>query len=260
MVRILSYKSGKYCRSYRFLVEIYKVRLIFAIRPRRGGFLLSVRKKKKRKSNTLLNSRIRWIVFTGALVCMVMVIAVSVLGSGDFQPISYKPSGQDPPGTTPGGDAKPGWDVETYEPDWPEYVTFTPSGDVNIVYAPQSNKADKKSIIEKIYTRIFTSMEAQYKQELNRLLESAKSDYIAVKSGQKNISIGRLALEYINAGKQLEKDADRNFNRVLGDLRSKLKTQGLPMDMADQAERHYIEQKSQMRKDMLLQVARYAND
>ncbi len=199
-------------------------------------------------------------MFFGALICMAIVITVSVLGSGDFQPISYKPSSKSSLGTTPGGNIKPSWDVEGFELDWPKYVTFTPSGDLNISYDPQLDKLDKKSIIEDIYTRIFTSMEAQYKQELNRLLESAKSDYIAVKSGQKNISIGRLALEYINAGKQLEKDADRNFNRVLGDLRSELKTQGLPMDMADQAERHYIEQKSRMRKDMLLQVARYAND
>ncbi len=223
---------------------------------------MPVRKKKKRKNYTLLNSRTRWIVLLGTLFCLVIVIAVSVLGSGDFQPISYPPPGENSLGTTPGGDgdAKPSWDVEEYKLDWPENVKFTPAGDVNIVYAPQSNEADKKSIIEKIYTQIFESMEAQYKQELNRLVESAKADYIAVKRGQKDITISRLALDYVNEGKKLEKDADQEFFRILGNLRSELKVQGLPMDMADQAEKHYKEQKSQMRKDLLMQLARYAND
>jgi len=217
-------------------------------------------KKKKHKSIKFLNSKTCWIVFSGALVCIALVVAISHLGGGDFQPISYKPSGEGSSGTTPGGDAKPDWDVEGYQLDWPEYVTFTPAGDVEISYTPQSNKLDKKSIIEKIYTQIFISMEAQYRQELNRLMESAKADYIAVKRGQKDISISRLAVEYVSAGRQLEKEADRNFNRMLGNLRSELKAQGLPMDMADQAQRQYNEQKSQMREELLQQVERYAND
>jgi len=199
-------------------------------------------------------------VFIGALVCIAIVIAISQLGNNDFHPIAYKPSGEGSSGITPGGDVKPGWDVEEYRLDWPKYVTFTPAGDIKISYPSESNKVDKKSIIENAYTRIFTSMEAQYRQELNRLVELAEADYIAVKKGQKDIPISRLALEYVNEGRQLEKDADRNFNKILGDLRSELSVQGLPMDMAEQAERHYKEQKSQMRKELLQQMARYAND
>ncbi|WP_347489300.1 hypothetical protein ABDB91_19070 [Desulfoscipio sp. XC116] len=221
---------------------------------------MPVRKKKKRSSNKLLNSKTKWIVFTGALVCMAVVIAVSLLGSDNFQPISYKSLDGSSSGASYDGDAGPGWDVEELKLDWPENVTFTPEGDVEIFYDPQSDKADKKNIVENTYMRIFTSMENRYRRELTRLLDSATADYIAVKKGQKDISIGRLALEYINAGKQLEKDADRNFDRVLGDLRSELKEQGLPMDMADQAQEHYKDLKSQLRKDMLQKVARYAGD
>lgn len=221
---------------------------------------MPLRKKKKRKKKIWPQSKAGWAILIGALVCIAVVVAVSLLGNNDFQPISYNPAGGDPSGATPGGDVRPGWDVEIGDLDWPSYVTFTPAGNVNISYDPGLNNAEKKAIIENTYTKIFSSMEARYRQEINRLVESAKADYIAVKKGQRDISIGRLALAYVDAGKQLEKEADRNFNKVLGDMRAELQAQGLSTGMADQAEKHYKEQKSQLRKEMLQQMARYVND
>ncbi|TYO93255.1 hypothetical protein [Desulfallas thermosapovorans] len=221
---------------------------------------MPLRKRKKRKKKIWPQSKAGWVILTGALVCIAVVVAASLLGRSDFQPISYNPAGEDPTGTTPGGDVRPGWDVEIKELDWPSYVTFTPAGNVNISYDPELNKTEKKAIIENTYTKIFSTMEARYRQEINRLVESAKADYIAVQKGQKDISIGRLALAYVDAGKQLEKEADRSFNRVLGNMRAELQAQGLSTDMADRAEKHYKEQKSQLRKEMLQQMARYVND
>jgi hypothetical protein len=60
--------------------------------------------------------------------------------------------------------------------------------------------------------------------------------------------------------KNLEKDCDLIFNYVLEEMRRELAVNGLPADLAEQAENEYKAQKSNMRVEILSKGLILTND
>ncbi len=125
--------------------------------------------------------------------------------------------------------------------------------------APMS-KAEKYDAINKKYKNAFSDLKKFYEAELNRLMEHAKMDYQASKNGTKDIAISALATQYLEAGKNLEKDCDFIFNSVLEEMKRELAANGLPADLAKQAENEYKAQKSNMRVEIISRGLVLAND
>jgi len=181
---------------------------------------------------------------------------------GNFKDISYMPRGE---GTlfdsSPGNDPSGNGDAGTGGTEGP-----APPNQANLPaeyqrFAPQNmSQEQKNNFIEKKYTYIFNSLDDYYNWELKRLLQAAKNDYLAVKNGRIDIPLTQLANEYLRAGRSLEKEADNNFSIVLGQMKSELKANNLPLDLVKKAEKEYQEHKNQMRKDLLGQLGNYNDD
>lgn len=217
-------------------------------------------KKKKPRKIKLLSSRAGWAIFVAVFICMAAVIWSSLLASERFDPIAYVPPGE---GELLAQDNISGktsdYNNESGDNETLEQTPMLPQE----LFLPVPNtlsQEEKLSLIKRKYINIFTNLESAYQRELDRLVNSAKADYIAIKNGKKDMSLTRLAREYISAGKNLEKQADHNFSQVLGEMKEELKEHNLSTDLAKQAEEEYKRQKSEMRKVMLKQVASYIND
>lgn len=215
------------------------------------------KKKKKRRNGSngsIKNKKTVWLVLGAALACMGIIIAFSMSSAGDFKDISYIPreggtlfdnspavdSGSGHGGADTGGTDAPPPPSQANLPE--EYKHSA---------AQNLSPEQKLDFIEKKYTYVFNSLDNYYRWELKRLLQAAQNDYLAVKKGQKDMSLTQLASEYLRAGRSLEREADNNFSVVLGQLKSELKANDLPMDLAHKAEKEYKDLKSQMRKELL---------
>lgn len=217
-------------------------------------------RKKKRRTTKFFGSKMTWAVLLAAAICVGAIVAFSLLGGGDYQPISYIPPEQVTPGAEgPGGHpaGQPSGDVgaANYQPQ-----EFPRLPAVDSPLPAQLSPEEKAARLEAKYIKTFAAMEKFYRHELNRLVESARADYRAVKSGVRDISLSQLAGEYIRAAWNLEKEADRNFNTVLGSLKEELRANNLPVDLARQAEREYKQHKTQQRKELLSKAAKYVHD
>lgn len=146
-------------------------------------------------------------------------------------------------GTTPPTSGQAEIAVDLYEP--------VPSG---------LTREGKLLFIENKYFNLFNRLETVYRQELQRLAQSAWQDYQACRSGNYDISVPALARQYIAAARSLEKQADAEFAGLLAIMKSELKEDNLPMDLVQRAEMEYQRQKSETRKEMLKQVASLIND
>jgi len=229
-----------------------------------GGELSPGYRKKKngRRSANLLNTKTKWLIFGAALACMAIVVVVNMSSGGNFKDISYIPRGE---GTlfnnSPGDGASGNGGAGTGGTDGP-----APPNQANLPEeyrqpaAQNLSQEQKHDFIEKKYTYIFNSLDDYYNWELMRLLQAAKNDYLAVEDGRMDMPLTQLANEYLRAGRSLEKEADNNFSVVLGQMKSELKANDLPLDLAKAAEKEYKEQKSQMRKDLLGQLGNYIDD
>lgn len=226
---------------------------------------MSPMRKRKSHNKGLLNAKTKWVVIVGALVCIVAIAVISLSGTGNFQPISYVPrdvtqlvTGQDKLENPAAGQESGSIASDNY--NWLLYGTNWHPHENSISTNPELSDEEKLALIETKYRLYFSNLRNAYQGELNRLVESAKGDYAAAKSDRKDISLSRLAIEYINAGRNLEKEADKSFNNILDEMRSELKANELPVNLAREAEKEYQEQKKILRKDMMQQVARYVND
>lgn len=215
------------------------------------------KRKEKHHSTRLFTSKAVWAVLVAAIICVIAVAAFSWLGGNNFQPISNVPVKE--------GDLLPGehgngsidGDLSDASGTHDTTVKHDTTDRIDTYISPQMSKEEKLQLIEKKYISIFSNLESEYNRELDLLIESAKGDYI---KGGTNASVSRIAMNYISEGRKLEKEADRSFNKTLVEMKMELQTHNLPLDIVKQAEREYKEQKSEMRKEILKQVASYVND
>lgn len=219
------------------------------------------KKKKSRRSVSLLNKKTKWLIFGAALACIVIIAAVSMSSGGNFKDISYIPRGEGTLFDNSPGDGSGNGDAGTGGTDAPSLPNQANLPEEYKQPTPQNiSQEQKHDFIEKKYTYLFNSLDDYYNWELKRLLQAAKNDYLAVKNGRKDMPLTQLANEYLRAGRSLEKEADNNFSVVLGQMKSELKANDLPLDLAKEAEKEYKEQKSQMRKDLFGQLGSYNDD
>lgn len=213
-----------------------------------------LKRKKKKRSSGLLHSKNKLVVFIAAAMCVAVIVIGSLLSSSKYQPISYVPREEGLLLPRPGMDAQEQGAEDGVESD-------TRYNNEIIINVPDHlGKEEKLALFEIKYRNLFGSLQNNYQRELSRLMDSAKKDYIASVNGQKDISISRLVVEYASVGRQMEKEADQNFNKILGEMKVELRSHDLPLEMAKQAEREYKEQKNRLRRDVLQQVASYVND
>ncbi len=130
------------------------------------------------------------------------------------------------------------------------------SGEAGVSTA-QLSKEEKLAAIGQKYEFLLKNLKSCYEAELNRLIQHARNDYQAAGRGEKDISLSRLAVEYYRAGRALEKECDRRFDGLLENMKKELKMHGLPLDLAHQAEKEYIDQKNRARKEILVKIARH---
>ncbi len=213
--------------------------------------------QKRKNLSMLIKSKSVWAVIAVCIIGVAIIIAVNLFVSGNSQSISYRPHQEVPGNPTLDSETEINQDqIDVYDKDLLKEFS-TPEEEYSI--DTQISDDEKLAIIEAKYRTILSGLEIAYRTELQRLFSSARQDYLAANNGTKDISLTRLAAEYMNAVRNLENMADNNFANVLDDMKSELKQYNLPMDLAKQAEQEYDEQKSQMRKKMLQQAAGYVN-
>ncbi|KAF1086069.1 hypothetical protein SPSYN_00807 [Sporotomaculum syntrophicum] len=217
-------------------------------------------KKRRKHRRSIKIPRYWWAVVLAVVLCIVAVGLVSFSNTNRFQPISYIPmehlvalsTSEDtgggyvfgsPRGSTPPAYGQGEMVADLYEP--------APSG---------LTREGKLLFIQNKYLNLFNRLETAYRQELQRLAQSAWQDYQASRSGNLDISVPALARQYIGAARSLEKQADAEFAGLLAIMKSELMADELPTDLVQQAENEYERQKSETRKEMLKQVASLIND
>ncbi|GAB7387953.1 hypothetical protein BSNK01_17900 [Bacillaceae bacterium] len=102
----------------------------------------------------------------------------------------------------------------------------------------------EEAIRAKYYPR-FQRLQSEAVARLNQLAKNALADYQkSKKTGEPSLS--EIAAKYTSAAKKLEGGVDAAFYRLLDQMKNDLQTAGLPLDLAEEAERTYkaqIEQK-----------------
>lgn len=201
----------------------------------------------------------QWLIAAAGVIVSILVVVFWSLNSGpDLPPVSYVPrhidislSGEEAISTPPQtGESR------IAGPSQP------PAGSAGTVKEIPANlsKEEKFSIIKREYTTALNKLRDSYQKEINRLIKCAKEDYLAVKSGQKDVAVSKLTVEYLKLGQALEKDCDSNFYRIMDAMREDLNSNDLPLDLASQAEQEYEDQKSRTRKEILEKITRHRND
>ncbi len=193
-----------------------------------------------------------------------IIIVILVIGSvlwfinrePDFPDISYVPNND-------WGEVD--WSKDSS--DNPELSSFLEtfdeapkSGEVSIEPLPQISKEERLKAINQKYKNAFQSLEKFYEIEINRLIEFAKRDYQAAKDGLTDVPISTLVSQYYQAGRNLEKNSDQRFNYVLEEMKKELKTYGLSMEVINQIEKEYTDQKNSLRKEILSKGKGIIND
>ena len=194
-----------------------------------------------------------WVVALAVVLCVVVVGLVSFNSTNRFQSISYIPmermvtlSTSEDTGAGGGYEFGPGSSengLDLFEP--------APAG---------LTREGKLLYMQNKYLNLFNSFNAAYRQELNRLGQSAWNDYQARKSGRLNMSVPDLVRQYTGAARSLEKQADTEFAGLVEIMKTELKTEGLPTGMVQQVEEEYERQKSETRQEMLKLAADVIND
>ncbi|MFX6170930.1 hypothetical protein ABTF49_18805, partial [Acinetobacter baumannii] len=78
------------------------------------------------------------------------------------------------------------------------------------------------------YKQKFQALERSYQGKLKGLIQQAKQDYQAVKSGESDQSTVGLASTYLSKIKQMESNADQQFYHLLGQMEQELLLAGHP--------------------------------
>lgn len=200
------------------------------------------------------------IIALPATVLITTVVLWSLNRGPGLPPISYTPSRELADfqvGDIPDNNALP-----REEGGADSYISgYSPlTAQLSMELPAQLTQVEKEKIIEEKYRPIFDNLRSSYQKELDRMLSCAREDYEAQRAGIKRIPLSQLALDYLQAGRDLEGDCDRKFARVLEAMKRDLSRNNLPQDLADQAQKQYQEQKSQARSKLYMKMARYKND
>ncbi|WP_027364678.1 hypothetical protein [Desulfotruncus alcoholivorax] len=99
-----------------------------------------------------------------------------------------------------------------------------------------------KAILLK-YTALFSNLQSEYTGKLNNLLKRAQVD-VKNSGGQKKEVI-KIAYRCITEAKALEKECDAKFYGILSDMENELKQGHFPLDVVDEAESQYRQQKKE---------------
>ncbi|WP_066634926.1 hypothetical protein [Desulfolucanica intricata] len=118
-------------------------------------------------------------------------------------------------------------------------------------------KDQKLQQIKNKYKSKLISLQGEYENRLNGLLETAKAEYRVVKEGGSNSEVAVLAQKYIGAGRALEADCDRKFNTIVNNMEAELKRNGLSTDIVQTVRQGYEQAKSERRKYLMGKALKY---
>lgn len=96
---------------------------------------------------------------------------------------------------------------------------------------------------------MLAELQEKYEGELDALVDQAYGDYLKYRNDRKKLF--SLVPFYIKAGAALEREADADFNALVGDIEKELRANGLPLNMASDLRRQYRDLKQQKRLQLL---------
>lgn len=186
------------------------------------------------------------------LVMAITALVLIVMNRGpDFPAMSYTP----PPRVlaTPASDDAGGSGGITTGGTAPGAQVGASAGSVPLLseITGSMSQAQKLAAIDQRYQPYFRAQQAAYQQELKRMLSCAKSDYLALRGRGDESTLSRLAMEYLEAGRQLERQSDSEFEALVGQMEGELKSHGLPQDLGTLAREQYRQQKSTYREKIM---------
>ncbi|WP_134702650.1 hypothetical protein [Ammoniphilus sp. YIM 78166] len=115
---------------------------------------------------------------------------------------------------------------------------------------PQEERPAVTTIVDK-YKQKFQTLERSYQGKLKGLIQQAKQDYQAVKSGASDQSAFGLASAYLSKVNQMESHADKQFYQLLGKMEQELLASGHPTDIVKQVENEYKARKKTQRSALM---------
>lgn len=115
---------------------------------------------------------------------------------------------------------------------------------------PQDEQPPMSTIVNN-YKQKFQTLERSYQGKLKGLIQQAKEDYQAIKSGASGQSAFGLASSYMSRVNQMESNADQQFYQLLGKMKQELQAAGHPTDIVKQVENEYIARKKTQRSTLI---------
>ncbi len=140
------------------------------------------------------------------------------------------------------------------EADVPQEVSAEEGreGDAREEYDQEAERENMRLEIEARYLDAFEKIEAEASEEIDGLIEEAKSEYFSMDEDDRDITFKlSLAQKYLKAGNELEENVDDVFYTALESFRKELLDAGIDDSAADEAETEYKARKSERRKELL---------
>ncbi len=113
--------------------------------------------------------------------------------------------------------------------------------------APIPDKNGLSPIVEKYRAR-FTALDAEYRERFFALGKQAYDEYVVVTAAGGQVSRARIIARYLVLAKQLEREYDRDFQAIAGEMAQELALAGLPEDLVSQAEAAHSARKQELRR------------
>lgn len=133
------------------------------------------------------------------------------------------------------------------------------SGNAKKATAPEASKekAVKASVkdIKKQYAPALANIEKQAYDNLDNLINLAKSEYMEMEANDQKISYPYFYNKYTGAAAKLEARTDKVFNGVMQIMEHDLKANGHSAETVESMHKEYEDKKNKLRRDILKETA-----
>lgn len=118
-------------------------------------------------------------------------------------------------------------------------------------------KAPKASVkdIKNQYEPALANIEEQAYDNLDNLINLAKSEYLEMEANDQKISYPYFYNKYTGAAAKLEERTDKVFNAVMQIMEHDLKMNGHSMEIVESMHKEYKNKKNKLRRDILKETA-----
>ncbi|MTI80474.1 MAG: hypothetical protein FH758_06245 [Firmicutes bacterium] len=134
------------------------------------------------------------------------------------------------------------------------------------IEANEESKTSNETVPEVIPSKVqlenqlqekLTALKSEYNAKLNQLLASAKAEYKQVKSGEKEVSVSKLAKNYLNLGNAMEAECDARVYASIAYTENMLKKYNYDTSIIKEARQTYQNTKEERRQRLLDKLLNY---